>query len=181
MAAGGRALLGANMLLCPLQPRSASGEPRGHGRAGPSAALWPGGSAASSSSSSSTVAAAASLGHCPPRLLPARGRHRPFPSSPPPPPPSLLSPRLPPPAAPVRRSALPDLRSPPAVVRAQREFGNSWRGREKVLVQTSATVATLLGFPVLPCRQSRPVRPCGAPILPTEPWPGIWSEGEEQE
>ena len=57
MAAGGRALLGASMLLCLLQPRSASGEPRGHSGVGPSTALQPGGIAASSN-----VAAASNPG-----------------------------------------------------------------------------------------------------------------------
>ena len=52
VVAGGRALLGADMLICPQLPRWALGERRGHGRVGPSAALLPGGSAAASSTSS---------------------------------------------------------------------------------------------------------------------------------
>lgn len=73
MAAGGRALLRASMLLCPLRPGSASGEPRGHGRAGPSAALQPGGNA--TSSSSSVAAASNPRGPSPPLPLLQPHRH----------------------------------------------------------------------------------------------------------
>ncbi|CAI9158546.1 unnamed protein product [Rangifer tarandus platyrhynchus] len=178
------------MLLCPQLPRSASGEPRGHGRVGPSAALRPGGSAAASSTASSV--AAASPGHCPRRLLPAR-RPRPFPS----PPPLLLllllylavsAPlaargsgkewRARGPAPPAVEPDLQYLGAPGfrAGVVGQRECRNSWGGRKKVLVQTPATVVTLAILSAA-FRQRRPVCPWGPRVPPGEPQSWAWGEG----
>lgn len=190
MAAGGRALLRASMLLCPLRPGSASREPRGHGRAGPSAALRPGGNATSSS-----VAAASNPGSCPRRPLPAPSP--PPAPTPPPPPRLLLSPRLPPPAAPRGRSALPDLPRPPAPGRTpvSASAQELWGPRGRMVTpaeraeESSSPNSSLGGHsptrfppPWPPSRQSHPVRPWGPRIAPEEPgpWPGVREKGRAE-
>lgn len=168
VAAGGRALLGAGMLLCPLRPRSASGS-RGVTAARVPAPLdSPAGAPLPPTLPPPPTPAAARGGPSPPASSAAAAspRLRLSPRRPPPAAPGRSARSRPGPAPPTRPGARPHLGLGAGVVGAPREHGNWWRRREKVLIQTAARGATFTRFPPPspPSRQSRPVRPWGPPM-----------------